>query len=370
VAGRIVLHIGLQKSGSTYLQRVLQLHGRALADAGISYPTSLDWRRGRRSVVNHEWATYGVLGPEYPWVSQQRAGKERAGWDRLAGEMRRWPGTVLLSAEALSVIRAPAVDRFVGLLDTDEVDVVITARDLGRSLPSLWQQHIRNGRRGGFDRYLRTLGEQRDGPPEQVEDEVGAHLWRAFALGRLVRRWGAVVGSTRISVVTVPASAPPARLWTRFGEAVGVPPDVAAEVPAGLDEPVHTGLTAPELEVLASVNAAIEQAGWSRGPAARLRADVVEGFVNRAERGPKPAIPPAWRSRVAEWCKEDVAEVADAGVTLVGDVSDLLYDPDRSDPPAPSHAEIAGSTAAAILAAGSGSGRSFLARRRLRRTLP
>ncbi|MGH3387454.1 MAG: hypothetical protein ACRDOO_01085 [Actinomadura sp.] len=365
MAGRIVLHIGLQKSGSTYLQRVLQLNGRALADAGIRYPISLDWRRGRRSVVNHEWATYGVLGPEYPWVSEQRAKKERAGWDRLADEVRRWPGTVLLSAEALSVIRAPAVDRFVGLLDTAEVDVVITARDLGRSLPSLWQQHIRNGRRGSFDRFLRTLGEQRDGAPEHVEDEVGAHVWRAFALGRLVRRWGSVVGPARISVVTVPASAPPARLWTRFSQAAGVPRGAADEAPAELDEPVHTGLTAPELEVLASLNAALEEAGWSRGPAARLRADVVEGFMNRDDRGPKPAIPPSWRSRVAEWSKQDVAEIIDAGVAVVGDVSDLRYEPDRSDPPSPSHAELTGCTAAAILAAGTGSGRSLRLRRRV-----
>jgi hypothetical protein len=373
VAGRIIVHIGLQKAGTTYLQRVLQLNGEALADAGILYPVPLDWHRGRRTVANHEWATYGLLGTEYPWVSKERLTEESAGWERLLDQMRHAKGgTVLLSAEALSVIRSPAIGRFIGSLKADEIDIVITARDLGRSLPSLWQQHIRNGRQVGFAGFLRGLAEERDGSgaAERIETDLDAHVWRAFALGGLIRRWGAVVDPDRISVVTIPVSAPPSRLWTLFSEAIGVP-RLAETVTTDLDDPVHTSLTAPELDVLVAVNSALEQLNWSRGPSARLRADITEGFMSRKHRGPKPAIPSSWRAQVAKWSEEDVAQVIEAGVSIVGDVSHLRYEPDQADPPSPSRDEITRTTAAAILAViNAEAPRPTSLRRRLRQMLP
>lgn len=116
MASKIVLHIGLQKSGTTFLQHVLQAGGEALAEAGVLYPVPPDWERGKRTVANHEWPSYGLLGTEFPWVSRERAAEEAGSWKALLDEVNAWPGTVLLSAEALSVVRRPAVDRLMGVL--------------------------------------------------------------------------------------------------------------------------------------------------------------------------------------------------------------------------------------------------------------
>ncbi|MCP9968292.1 hypothetical protein LUX57_26585 [Actinomadura madurae] len=221
MASKIVLHIGLQKSGTTFLQHVLQAGGEALAEAGVLYPVPPDWERGKRTVANHEWPSYGLLGTEFPWVSRERAAEEAGSWKALLDEVNAWPGTVLLSAEALSVVRRPAVDRLMGVLGAGDVEVVVTARSLGRSLPSLWQQHVRNGRSAGFASYLRTLAEQRKAGWERVEAEPALHLWRAFSLSRLVRRWSEA-GAARVSVVTTPGR-PPELLWRRFAEAAGLP---------------------------------------------------------------------------------------------------------------------------------------------------
>ncbi|MCP9951518.1 hypothetical protein LUX33_25860 [Actinomadura madurae] len=78
MASKIVLHIGLQKSGTTFLQHVLQAGGEALAEAGVLYPVPPDWERGKRTVANHEWPSYGLLGTEFPWVSRERAAEEAA----------------------------------------------------------------------------------------------------------------------------------------------------------------------------------------------------------------------------------------------------------------------------------------------------
>lgn len=367
MASRIVLHIGLQKSGSTYLQRVLQHSRVALDKSGVRYPVLRD--RPRRMVANHEWATYGLLDGEFPWVTHRRSAGQKRKWDRLVSEVKCRPDTVVLSAEALSTVRRSAAIRLIEALATDRIDVVITARDLGRSLPSFWQQHIRNGRRITFDAYLRRLAGDRDLPPEELEGSAESHLWRALGLGALIRRWGSVPGVSGVYLVPVPKSAPPEALWTRFVEAIGFPElvDAAAGV---ADRPVHAGLTVPELEVLSAVTAELERAGWTGRDSSRLREWLVRGFADRPDRGAKPAIPLMWCSRVAQWSEADLAEVPATGATVVGELEDLRYVPDqdaRPGGPSPTNEEIARAGATAIVALAGAQRRTAALSRVLRR---
>jgi hypothetical protein len=347
MASRLILHIGLQKSGTTYLQELIASGAGELAEAGVVYPVTPEGRRRRRT-DNHEWASYGLLGTEYPWVSEQRAEEEKGTWKALERQVARAKGTVLLSAEALSVLRTPAIRRLLDRLGVADVRVVVTARGLSRSLPSLWQQHVRNGRRLGFERYLEMLSEQRRLPATRIEEDVDLHLWRAFSIGRLARRWAGEVGESRVSVVTSPGR-PPELLWARFAEALGVPGFTFRAQDAG--RPVHTGLTAPEAVVLASLNAALASAGWPSDRARRLREAVLtQGFQPRPERGPRIAIPARWRTCVGEWSTEDVAELLATGVTVIGDVADLRSEPAREDVPEPTVEEVGAACAAAVLA--------------------
>jgi hypothetical protein len=350
MASRLILHIGLQKSGTTYLQELIASGADELAKAGVVYPVSPADKRRRRT-DNHEWPSYGLLGPEYPWVSEDRAAAEKAAWKTLERQVARTKGTVLLSAEALSVIRTPAIRTLLDRLAVGTVEVVVTARSLSRSLPSLWQQHVRNGRRLGFERYLEMLKEQRSLPAARVEEDVDLHLWRAFAIGRLVRRWAGEVGESNVRVVTSPGR-PPQLLWARFAEAIGVPRFVfRADGTAA--RPAHTGLTAPEAVVLTSLNSALASAGWPPDQARRLREAVLTGgFSARAERGPRIAIPQHWRPCVAEWSAEDIAELLESGATVVGDTADLRSSWEDAHPP--TIEEIGAACAAAVLAVGAG----------------
>ncbi len=352
MASRLILHIGLQKSGTTYLQELIARGADELAAGGVVYPVAPPGKRRRRT-ENHEWASYGLLGPEYPWVSEQRATAEKGTWKTLERQVARTKGTVLLSAEALSVIRTPAIRTLLGRLGVDDVEIVVTARSLSRSLPSLWQQHVRNGRRLGFERYLDMLGEQRRLPAARIEEDGELHLWRAFAIGRLVRRWAREVGESRVRVVTSPGR-PPQLLWSRFAEAIGVPGFTFHEDDAAA-RPVHTGLTAPEAVVLTSLNSALASAGWTPDEARRLREAVLtDGFQPRAERGPRITVPARWRAQVAEWSTEDVAELLESGVTVIGDAADLRPEPERDDAHTPTIEEVGAASAAAVLAAGHG----------------
>ncbi|MEV3926844.1 hypothetical protein [Actinomadura coerulea] len=348
MAAKIILHIGVQKSGTTFLQQVLQENADALAGAGVRYPVLPDWARGKRTVANHEWASYGLLGAEFPWVSHDRASEEATSWQTLLDEVKQTPGTVLLSAEALSIIRTPAIHRLLDALGAGEVEVVVTARSLDRSLPSLWQQHIRNGRTVSFETYLTGLAADREKGRDHIETDPSAHLWRAFDLGGLAQRWSDA-GATRVSVVTTPGT-PPHLLWQRFAEAIGLP--AFAEPPVMPTAHTHTGLTAPETLVLSSMNAAIRRTAWSGQNADWVRQVVTARFQARPERGGKVVPPPDWQPRLGKWTEEDLAALQDTPAHIVGDVQDLRSDPSSEStlPPTPEETAQAGAEAAVALA--------------------
>ncbi|MCW2914637.1 MAG: hypothetical protein JWN52_2705 [Actinomycetia bacterium] len=330
------------------MQEVLGHCTAELAEAGVLYPLQAEVPRPG-TIENHEHAMYGLLGTEFPWVGEARSAELREGWDHLSERVREWPGTVLLSAEALAVIRTPAIRRLLDTLEVPDLDILVTARSLGRSLPSLWQQHIRNGRAGTFDDYLQVLAAQRD-RPDEVERDRELHLWRAFALGRLVRRWATEAGPDRVRVVTNSGS-PPQLLWSRFTQAAGLADAAARPSTEVLGKRTHAGLTADETIMLGSLNYAMSQASWSREEAARVRDTVVnDGFLTRDQRGPKNVIPESWRPRVARWSREDVRDLLDAGVEVVGDVADLRYEPAGEFDKEPNAKDVSRAGAVAVLA--------------------
>lgn len=351
MAAKVILHIGQQKSGTTYLQDVLGHIAEPLArEAGILYPDSI------REVLpdaieNHERATRGLLGDEYPWVSADDAAGERDKWLRLMEKVRAWPDTVLISAEALSVIRSAAVARLLAEFDGADVEIVITTRRLDRSLPSLWQQHVRNGRHSTIEEYFAALVEQRERGPEAIEEELDLHLWRAFWLGGLVRRWAAAVGPDRVRVVINPGS-PADLLWRRFAAAVGArgcSGRPSADVRA---RRTHGGLTSEETELMVALNRRLEDSGWSTFECRALREEILlNGLLVRGERGGPVAVPDSARDLVAAWAEEDVAALRRSGVEIVGRPRELRPAPEPPDGPGLASSErVAEAAAAAIMA--------------------
>ncbi len=325
MAERVVLHIGVQKSGTTYLQQLMQHRTHELAEIGVKYqlPSGRRLKHGR--VNHHELATYGLLGTEYPWVSSERAAAERGWWGTLASRVHDWPGTAIISAEALSVVRADAARRVIDALGgPSRTDVVITARGLGKLLPSMWQQHIRNGRSASCESFFGRLARERSLGWNFVENDPETSMWRAFALGRLADRWAGIVGAQRVRLITNPGS-PAELLWHRFLEAAAV--DNASQLPAPEKTTVHTGVTAAEAEVLNSINVNLSAAGWLVDAIKSLDNKIIRAFGERKQRGPKLGVTPAYRELVAQWSHEDIADLGRTGVRIVGATDELRYSP-------------------------------------------
>ncbi|WP_235737766.1 hypothetical protein [Nocardioides alcanivorans] len=87
MASRVVLHIGLMKSGTSYLQARLLANHEQLAGRGIFYPTP--WQRQVSAVKQ--------------LIGRDRIGlAPAAGWEKLAADITKHQGSVLLSMEFLA----------------------------------------------------------------------------------------------------------------------------------------------------------------------------------------------------------------------------------------------------------------------------
>lgn len=330
MAQRLLLHIGTQKSGTTYLQRVLARLSGELKRSDVLYPLRL---HGRREIYNHEAAAYGLLGTaSFPWVPEQKAKAQAKAWEGLIGKVQKWDGTAIVSGEALSVIDAAAAERLIASLGVADTQVIITARDLGRVLPSSWQQHIRNGRSTTFATYLSQQAQRRgEGDPREMarrwNDDPEQTFWRAYAIGELVERWAPL--SAGVTVVTVPRrGAAPDELWHRFRDALGLGDALPAIPPAIDDLEANVGLTEPEVLVLAALNRAIDSTKADGRDNRSLRGSIVrEAFATRPDRGNPVRIPRDWLERVSAWAEQDVAVLRASQARVVGPEADLLVDP-------------------------------------------
>ena len=176
---RVFLHIGLPKTGTTYLQRTLWENKEVLTEAGLLLPG----RHRRR----HLLASLDVR--QDPNLAR-RAGNVDAPWADLVAEAQAWPGDVLISHEFFGPASPAQVRRAVESLDRAEVHVLITAREMVGLAISRWQEYVRNGGRRPIDKY----------PADKEYDPADAWGWASnwwSSASRRPRRLSAVTPACR-----------------------------------------------------------------------------------------------------------------------------------------------------------------------------
>ena len=94
--------------------------------------------------------------------------------------------------------------------------VVVTARDLNRTLVSMWQETIQNGRTWTWAEYVADAEAKRPRAGAGAADRrtPGGTFWRQQDLVRMVADWSGVVGTDNVALATVPpAWRGSARCW-------------------------------------------------------------------------------------------------------------------------------------------------------------
>ncbi|MGY2079381.1 hypothetical protein [Modestobacter sp. SYSU DS0657] len=313
MADRVLLHIGTPKSGTTYLQQLLWDNRPALTRCGVSCP---GW-----SPDAHFLAYQDLTGTTFnDWPDPAVHGA----WERLVRRVRRTPGTAVLSHELFGDATPEVAARALADLAPAEVHVVVTARDLARQLPAVWQEDLKNQHTATFADFL-AAADHRSG----TRAWYGDVFWHRQDVPEVLRRWASALPSDRVHVVVVPPrGAGRDELWHRFAAVLGVPADVATPPHA---RAANTSLGAVEAELLRLLNSRLGgRVPWpvyAERVNRRLAPDVLA-----ARPGPAIRLPAEHHGWVAARSATMVAELAAAGHHVVGDLAELLVPADPPDP--------------------------------------
>lgn len=321
----MVLHVGTMKSGTTSIQSLLFEQREALADQGV-LALGASWRdqvAGVRAVL---------ADPDAPGEP----------WRRLVEQAHAWPGTSVVSMEFLGPCGPRQVRSAVASFGDLPVDVVLTVRDVGRSIPSLWQEAVQNGRAWSWSDYRSGVREARPRPavPPRGVSDPGRRFWRQQDAHRIVSHWADVVGADRTCVVTVPPpGSPRSVLLDRFGDAVGF----RAEPPT---DSRNVALGATSVQLLQLVNARLAELGLGYGDARQVRKRVLAKQVLSSRRGLEQPIALDVQPWMAQASARMVRRLRASGVRLVGDWADLAPVPVRgADPEATPATELVAAAA-------------------------
>lgn len=300
---RLYLHVGLQKTGTSYLQGIVRRNARELADQGLDLVP-----RTRRDAFELMLQVRGRYNPERDAPSAARA------LDRFAATLARSRGSrALLSQESLAAARPGQIRRLLEACGDHEPHVVLTVRDLARQLPSSWQQELKAAKVDDYQAFLRQLrSAQRAGRT--------GHPWIQLDAPTVLARWAKHVPVDRMHVVTVPpAGSSPTLLLERFCRVLDVDPGALRP----LDTASNTSLGRVQAEVLRRVNAELPDDLRRR----QIYGEIGKGFlasrVLARQDTRRILVPEEFR----EWCVSvadaQVEALAAAGYDVVGTLEDL-----------------------------------------------
>jgi hypothetical protein len=290
MAQRVVFHIGLMKSGTTFIQGRLNANRRRLAEQQVLFPGPT-WNRHVRAVSD-------LL---------QSKNRKPGSWNSLVDEIHEYDGTAVVSMEYLTPMGVPRIKVLRDAFPDTEVRIVATVRDLGRSVPAMWQESIKNRRTWAWPEYVRSI--EKGGDP-------GRRFWRQQHAAKIVRRWGSVVGSDQVYVVTVPPpGAPAGLLWDRFCEVAGIGPDSWDDAPRA-----NESLGAASTLVMRELNLATEDLSL---PDYKKQVKALAKHVMGGHRGAEDPIGftvPAWLRQESD---RICTQLRTSGAHVVGDLAEL-----------------------------------------------
>ncbi|SFC78692.1 hypothetical protein SAMN04487968_11195 [Nocardioides terrae] len=325
---KVLLHVGTRKSGTTYLQRTLIRSRGVLAERGVALAvTTQDDHAAvtpllRRGVAGDAAALEQGVGHLVRRATAGDAAVRLVTMESLA----ELPGDV--AGRIVDDIRAQGFD----------VEVVVTARHWGLTLPSEWQQDVKQR---STVRYADYVAAVRDRTP-------AARIFLARQdLPDVVRRWTGRLGPEQVHVIACPPSSrTEGSLVQLFCSVLDVDPE-AMRTPTRSS---NTSLSLPQAEMLRRVNVALGdrltrgEGGYEEG----VRTWLTGRALTR--QASAPILLPAG---FAAWCAEEsqrqLAELDELGVGVIGRRGDLEASPDLpTGTDEPSQAEVAAVAVAAV----------------------
>lgn len=300
---RLYFHVGAPKSGTTYLQAILEGNRAELAHQGVLLVGKRHIDRVHAAMVIREDSRLADL----PAAAGQA-------WERLVAEIRDWEGpSAILSYELFAAASRGRAARALTMLEGIEVHLVVTARDYARALPSAWQERLKFA----LTEPLETFS---------PDTSMGARAqwgWRTMEAAGVAERWGSTLSPEHVHIVTMPRHGDDRHeFWRRFAQACALDS-------TGLmldQERVNESMGVVEAELLRRVNAELggrieggrEQSVWLRD---LLAHEVLAGIGSETI-----GVTTDQRADAAARSDHAIQHIRDFGHAVHGDLDDLRPD--------------------------------------------
>ena len=200
----IYIHIGLQKTGTTFLQRAMNMSREELAGHGVIYPDPAAGLDVTKSSHGHHFLAQALAGRRTNYTPDADFSLLPAHVAALKEEVARQKGAIgVISSEVLSTLRPPAIARLRDLFHEDDVRILVYLRRQDAWIDSLYGQMVKVGRKSSIEDFI-----------EQERKRLDFEA--------LLAPWVAIFGEDRIVVRTYeyPKGT---ELWDDFMATIGAP---------------------------------------------------------------------------------------------------------------------------------------------------
>lgn len=307
---RAFVHVGLPKTGTSYLQSVVWANLPELRAQGlVVVPEPVG------STAKAQAGTQVMLAARGRLVAGHDPETAEQVLDRFAAEVRAaGDADVLLTQEQLAACTRDQARALLDRLAGREVHVVVTARAVSRQVPSAWQERVKTRSTTSYADFV-AAARDRDAPARA--------FWQNQDLPAVLARWGDSLPADRVHVVTVPTGVDDT-LDARYFSVLGVDHTrLRAERTRS-----NTSLGVVQAELLRRVNVALGE----RLPKPRMGySRVAKWFLTEKFLVTQGGRPPLLPASAEEWCRrlsEDwIDTIRSAGYAVTGDLADLLPDP-------------------------------------------
>ena len=310
MAGRVYIHIGAPKTGTTFLQTAMWRNRSQLRTQGFLYP-------GRKR-IDHYRASQVVRG-----ASGTKLGDGADAWDRILAELSEWPGTGLVSHEFFSMATTEQARAAVAALAPAEVHVVLTARDYVRQFPAMWQESLKMNADESFDEFIKKA---------LAFELPGAWGWNTQDLPAVLARWSGAVSAARVHVITVPPpAAPRPLLWQRWCEVLGLD-DTGFDMDLGVG---NESLGAAQAALLRRIKPHLSDSLQDGASRHRWVRQYFGHEVLVPQEGERFGLRPDDAAALRELSMAAAESIGRAGYPVTGDLADLVPAKDQPQRPHP-----------------------------------
>jgi hypothetical protein len=304
----VLLHVGVHKTGTTAIQAALADAREDLLANGVRYPGKLQ--------AQHR-AALALLGRPWGWNSRGGSVMDRRHFDALVRRAEKHTGRVVISSEFFC--EAPedkAIETIQALGGSEKVTVVVTLRNLGKLLPSSWQQYLKYGLTTEYEKWLEDVF------ANPGASKISPTFWRRHDHGAVVTRWANAVGTKNVNVLVLEDVDRSAQ-FRAFAQMLGVPEDILV---SRMNLTSNRSMTAAEAELLVRLNKRVKkQMQWTDYVQLVRRGVALQMVESREpDTGEPRLITPEWALDAA--AKEGAASVAtikDLGVNVFGNLDAL-----------------------------------------------